>query len=226
MSKKVVIHGLLLGALLVYAIVAWVGFEQAQQELLELERNNEDRWDTMAVTKSRAETAEGMVRVAVPVLLIGIYGGILAVIYGLPVVVEKVTEGVLGSTAKVDRDPMNDARELVEDEEYTEAITAYYQIWLKNRENRRPLVEIAKIQRSDLESPMLAVTTLEEGLEDHEWEEDDAAFLMFRLAEIFEEDLEDREKVREIMQRVVDELPGTRHAANAAQKLSEMDEED
>lgn len=223
MNKKVLIHGCLLGALMIYTFIAWNGYENAQEAKERRERESDDRWAQTEVAESRAETASGMIKVAVPLLATAIYGAILAVMYGLPALAGKVTEGMMGSTAEVDVDPMNEARAAEEDEDYTEAIAIYYQVWLKDRNNRRPLMEIVRIQRNLLESPVLAATTIEEGLRDHEWEPDDAGFLLFRLAEIYEEDLEDEAKVREVMNRVVDELQGTRHAGNAAHRLREME---
>ena len=81
-----------------------------------------------------------------------------------------------------------------------------------------PPCEIAKIQRVHLKNPAVAVSTLEEGLDDHEWPEDDAAFLLFRIIEIYEDDLEDRDKVVATLKRAVEELKGSRHAGNAAHK--------
>lgn len=218
-----VIHGLLLGGLLVYTVIAWYQFEASQRELTRLEAESSGQWASLELMDRRAETATGMVRVAVPFLLLAIYGGILTVIYALPLLVQKISEGIIGSTAEMEPDPMRKAYELIEEEEYAEAISFCYQLWLNDRDNRRPLAETARIQRRYLKNPVLAVATLEEGLEDHDWEEDDAAFLLFRIAEICEEDLDDREKAKKLMKRVVKEMEGTRHAANAAQKLRELE---
>jgi hypothetical protein len=225
MSKKMVVHGLLLGGLLVYTVIAWYEFTEAQQKLATLEAENGSDWVGLDLAESRAETATGMIKVAAPFLVLAIYSGILTVIYALPVLVGKISEGMMGSTAEVDPDPMQEARDLIEEEEYADAIAFCYQLWLKNRDNRRPLAEIARIQQRYLKNPVLAVATLEEGLEDHAWEDDDVAFFLFRIAEIYEEDLEDREKAKEIMGRVTGELEGTRHAANAVQKLRELEAE-
>jgi hypothetical protein len=87
--------------------------------------------------------------------------------------------------------------------------------------NRLPWVEIAKIHRDNLENPVAAIATLREALESHEWEVNDAAYFMFRIAELYDEDLANRETAIEILQQVCSELPETRHSANARHKLHE-----
>jgi TolA-binding protein len=50
----------------------------------------------------------------------------------------------------------------------------------------------------------------------------DAAFFMFRLAELHEEDKQDLATATGILQQVVDTFPDTRHAANATHRLREL----
>ena len=97
----------------------------------------------------------------------------------------------MGSTAEVDADPLDEARSAVAEGEYSDAIAVYRRFLLENPESRHSLLEIAKIQRDHLISPVAAISTLEQGLDEHEWPEDDAAFLMFRIAEFSEVDLDD-----------------------------------
>jgi len=221
MNKKVIIHGCLLGGLIVYTSLVWSGFRDDQQALEKAVVD--DRWGSTDVSGSRAAMAEGMIRVAVPLLASAVYGAGLAIIYGLPALAGRVTEEMMGSTAEVDHDPMSDARSAVEEEDYTEAISIYHEVLTDDPGNRRALVEIARIQRECLESPALAASTLEEGLKDYEWESNDRAFLMFRMAEIYEEDVKSPDRVKAILKEVVEKLEGTRHAANAAHKLHEME---
>lgn len=221
------IHCCILGAMILYTIVAWNGVQTAEEQAKEaakeaLEYGEPDPWADVKLGDSRTDQAAGMIKVGIPLLISVIYGGILTVIYVLPVLVDRVGEELMGSSAEVDEDPLDEAREAVADEEYPEAIAVYRKFWLENKDDRRPLVEISKIQRVHLENPAVAVSTLEEGLDDHEWPEDDAAFLLFRIIEIYEDDLKDRDKVIATLERVVEDLKGTRHAGNAAHKLKEM----
>lgn len=221
-------HCLVLGALIIYTFIAWSGVQRDEKKAREaakeaVENGQADPWAEVKGAENRQDAAEGMVKVGIPLLVTVIYGGILAVLYVLPVMVDKVSEELMGSTAEVDEDPLDEARAAVAAGEYPEAIAVYRKFWLENPEERHPLVEIAKIQRVHLENPAVAVSTLEEGLNDHEWPEEDAAFLLFRIAEIYEEDLEDKDQVIAVMKRAVKDLEGTRHAGNAAHKLRELE---
>ena len=227
MSKKAMVHLGILGALIIYTMFAWHHVKSSREDAKEAakearENGTNDPWEDLKQAEGSSELAEDMIKVGIPLLVAVIYAGVLAVLYVLPSMVDRVSEEMMGSTAEVDDDPLDEARDAVEEGEYPEAIAVYRKFWLENPGKRLPILEIAKIQREHLESPAAAISTLEEGLEEHDWEEDDAAFLMFRIAEIYEEDLDDREKVTEMMERVMKELEGTRHAGNAAQKLREL----
>lgn len=228
MSKKGMFHCLVLGALIIYTIIAWTGVKRDERNAEEAakeaaDNGQSDPWAEVKMGENRQDTAAGMVKVGIPLLVTVIYGGVLSVLYLLPVIVDRVSEEMMGSTAEVDDDPLDEARAAVADGEYPDAIAVYRKFWLENPDERHPLVEIAKIQRDHLKSPAAAVSTLEEGLNEHDWPEDDAAFLMFRIADIYEEDLGDKEQVMAVMKRVVKELEGTRHAGNAAHRLRELE---
>ena len=228
MSKKGIFHCLVLAGLCIYTFIAWSGVQRDERDAREAakeaaENGQADPWAEVKMGENRQAVVEGMVRVGIPLLVTVIYGGILAVLYVLPIMVDKVSEEIMGSTAEVDDDPLDEARAAVADEDYPEAIAVYRRFWLENPGERKPLIEIAKIQRDHLKSPAAAASTLEQGLDEYDWPEDDAAFLMFRIAEIYEEDLENQDQVIKVMKRAVKELEGSRHAGNAAHKLRELE---
>lgn len=219
----------MLGVLIIYTFIAWAGVKRDESNIKEAakeasENGQSDPWAEVKLGEDRQNVAEGMVKVGIPLLVTVIYGGILSILYVLPVLVDKVSEEMMGSTAEVDDDPLDEARAAVTEGEYADAIAVYRRYLLENPESRHSLVEIAKIQRDHLNSPAGAISTLEQGLDEYEWPEDDAAFLMFRIAEISEEDLADKDQVIAVMKRVIRELKGTRHAGNAAHKLRELEE--
>ena len=229
MSRSGKVHCVVLSVLIIYTFIAWEGVRRDERSLREAEKEasengQPDPWSEVKSVENRQDAAEGMVKVGIPLLVTVIYGGILMVLYVLPVLVDKVSEEMMGSTAEVDDDPLDEARAAVAEGEYADAIAVYRRYLLENPESRHSLVEIAKIQRDHLNSPAGAISTLEQGLDEYEWSEDDAAFLMFRIAEISEEDLADKNQVIAVMKRVIRELQGTRHAGNAAHKLRELEE--
>lgn len=147
--------------------------------------------------------------------------GVLFVSLVLPIIAHRFTHAVYDSGEMVERDPMHDAHSLVAQGKYPEAIEAFKAAADQDPLNRLPWVEIAKIQRVNLEDPDAAITTLRTALESHEWQVNDAAYLLFRLAELYDEDRHDRQTAAAIMQQVIEQFPETRHSANARHKLHE-----
>ena len=147
--------------------------------------------------------------------------GIVVVTQVIPVLADKMTHAVYDSGEQVEQDAFHGARVLMAQGEWDGAIESFRKAALEDPYNRMPLVEIAKIQRTHLEDPATAIETLREGIEAQEWEQNDAAFLMFRLSEIYAEDMEDRESGASILRQIIEQFPETRHSANARTKLHE-----
>ena len=74
--------------------------------------------------------------------------------------------------------------------------------------------------------PAAAIQTIRHALETHEWEVNDAAYFLFRLAELYDEVEGDRYSAVAIMNQVIEQFPGTRHSANASHKLHEWSSAD
>ena len=147
--------------------------------------------------------------------------GIVFVIHVLPAIAQRFTHAVYDSAEMVERDPMHDARAKVAQGDWEGAIEAFRLAAAADPLNRLPWVEISKIQLDELEDPAASVQTLRTAIEGQEWEENDAAYLMVRLAEIYNEHMSDRNSAASIMQQVIDQFPESRHSANARHKLRE-----
>lgn len=147
--------------------------------------------------------------------------GIVFVTQVLPAFAQKLTHAVYDSGEQLEQDPFHDARVLMAQGDWEGAIAAFKAAAEQDPLNRMPYVEIAKIQKVYLEDPQAAIVTLREAVEGQEWEEKDAAFLMFRLAELYNDDAGDREAAVAIMEQVIEQFPETRHSANARTKLHE-----
>jgi tetratricopeptide (TPR) repeat protein len=126
----------------------------------------------------------------------------------------------------MEHDVMHDARSLLAQGDFHGAIEAFKTAAAAEPLNRLPWVEIAKIYKDNLQDPASAIQTIRYALESQEWEINDAAYFLFRLAELYDEVEGNRESAVAIMQQVVDQFPGTRHAANAAHKLHEWTSEE
>lgn len=222
MSKKLIVHLSILGILILYTLFAWSGNKRDQEAAAKAAEGNLEEDYITGISAEDGQTMDSMMRVGVPLMITMIYGGVLAVIYVLPMFVDRMSEELMGSTEEVGEDALAAARAAVAEEDYPEAIRIYREIWRNDSSSRFPMLEIARIQREKLESPAVAVATLGEALDAHEWEDDDSAFFMFRMIEIYDEDLDDRESVVRILKRVAEDLPGTRHAANAMHQLRDL----
>ena len=157
-------------------------------------------------------------------LLAGVYGGVLFVMYILPAITDKATSAVLDSNELVETDPLHGARAAHARGDYEEAMDVYRSVTDSDPYNRLPWVEISKIQHDNLEDPEAALLTLRTALESHEWPVNDAAYFMGRLAEIYEQDLDDHEACVTILKQMIEIFPEIRHMANATHKLRDMGE--
>ncbi len=229
-SKGFLIHG---GILLLLVIFTVVSFESKKRDEIEAQKQEEAEWDGSAdidhyadvkKAKKRNQVGGGVGKVLLPLALLLGYGGFLAVRYGLPFVAERFTQEMVGSTEEVEqvRDEVT-AQAAVAAGDYAEAVRLYRDEWRKEPSNRLPIWEAAKLQREKLNSPAVALMTLDEALAGYDWEADDRAFLMFRKVEIYEEDMGDEEKVVEVLKEVTEKCQATRHAANAMHKLRELE---
>ena len=149
--------------------------------------------------------------------------GIFFVVYLLPFFAQRVTHAVYDSAEMVEKDVMHDARSLMAQGDYEGAIAAFKQAAAADPLNRLPWVEIAKIQKTNLEDPAAAIATIRHALESQAWEVNDAAYFLFRLAELYDEVEGNRASAVAIMNQVIEQFPETRHSANARNKLHEWE---
>jgi tetratricopeptide (TPR) repeat protein len=213
---------------------AWVMFSNSGKEVKAIEREiaaEYEKGDPDGKVASLDEKLKGVEgeRTFTGVLLTFLSAGLVGiffVVYLLPFFAQRVTHAVYDSAEMVEKDIMHDARSLMAQGDYAGAIAAFQQAAAAEPLNRLPWVEIAKIQRDHLHNPAAAIQTIRHALESQEWEINDAAFFLFRLAEMYDEHEGDRASARAIMQQVVDEFPATRHSANAKHKLHEWDVEE
>ncbi len=149
------------------------------------------------------------------------FAGIFFVLTLLPFFAQMLSQGMIGSNEKVEKDILYSARSLVARGDYAGAIAAFQEAAAADPLNRMPWVEIAKLHKGNLQDPQAAIQTIRHALESQAWEVDDAAYFLFRLAELYEEVDSSRESAVAIMNQVIEQFPNTRHSANAAHKLHE-----
>jgi len=149
--------------------------------------------------------------------------GIFFVVQILPSIAHRFTHAIYDSAEMLDTDSMHDARSLLAQGDYHGAIAAFRVAAAADPLNRLPWVEITKIYKDKLGDAAGAVQTIRHAMESQKWEINDAAYFLFRLAELYDEVVGDRASARAILQQGVEQFPGTRHAANASHKLYDWD---
>ncbi len=208
---------------------SWFMFYQsgngAKETEAEIERlyNLGDPEEKVPELKTELNTMEGQ-RTFNGILLSFLSAGLVGIVFVtwlLPIFAHKLTHAVYDSSEEVEADPFHDARVMMAQGEWDGAIESFRIAAGQDPMNRMPWVEIAKIQKTNQEDPAAAVATLREAIEGQEWEQNDAAFLMFRLAEIYDDDIGDRDSAAAILSQVMEQFPETRHSANARSKLHE-----
>lgn len=169
-------------------------------------------------TSSMEENSQLIWRI--PIFVIG--GAVLAlmaVAFFLPTIGDRVGQFIYSSPERVEPDPGSKARALVAQGDYEGAIEAYLDLAAQMPQDRLPVVEAMRLAREKLHDPRKAIEIIEEAVNDREWPEEDAAYFLFRLVEMHEDDLQDRTAAAVYLQHVVKNFEGSRHAANAIHKL-------
>lgn len=220
--------------LLCGAVISWMAFVKQGREIMALDKQLTEAYE-LAEDQERIKTVEHEIegkramRIFTGLLLTFLTAGIVGlvlVVYLLPLFAQKLTHAVYDSGELLEKDLMREAHSLLAQGEYELAIEAFKKVASEDPYNRLPWVEIAKVYRVNLHDPTTALSTLREALESKDWPVDDAAYLMFRIAELYDEDFDDRATATGIMHQVVEEFPETRHSANAAHKLREWEAEE
>lgn len=215
--------------LAVLVVGGWVWFSTPSPEVTELkakieqaEATNENldevgNWNEQLKSKADEKTFSGILLAFLSAGLIGV----VLVVEVLPMLAHRFTHSVYDSGEEVEADVMHDARSKVAQGDYEGAIEAFRQAAAADPMNRLPWVEIAKIQRENLHDTGAAIQTIRTALEGQEWELNDAAYFLFRLAELYDEGQGDRTMAAKILSQVTEQFPNTRHSANARYKLHE-----
>lgn len=215
--------------LAVLCVGAWRLYSSKDQSIHQLEREFAQMQETVetpdeVVAKKESEleslknekTFNGILLTFLCAGLVGIF----VVAHVLPFLAQRATHAIYDSAEMVEKDVMHDARSLLAQGNYEGAIAAFQQAATADPLNRVPWVEIAKIYKTNLGDLGSAIQTIRRAVEGQEWEINDAAYLMFRLAELYKEN-EEHGSADAIMHQVIDQFPETRHSANARHKLQE-----
>lgn len=228
--KKLILLLLLICA----TAISWMAFAKQGVDIAALDKQLNQAYENAAdqdLIKALENEIEGkrssriFTGLLLTFLTAGVVGLFLAV-YLLPMLAQKFTHAVYNSGELLEKDLMREAHSLLAQGEYELAIEAFKKVAAEDPYNRLPWVEISKVYRGKMNDPSTALSILRDALEAQDWQVDDAAYLMFRIAELYDEDFQDRTTASGIMHQVVEAFPETRHSANAAHKLREWEAEE
>lgn len=158
------------------------------------------------------------------VIVVGVVGGILCVKFVIPWIGDAMGEAMFSSGEKVEQDEMTKAAACISQGDYAGAIGHYEKMLEDKPDDPFPVAEIAKIHAERLHDPQSALRALEEHLQSREWPVDDAAFIMFRIADVHLTHRHDFETARDMLEQVIGNFPNTRHSANAHHKMNEIEQ--
>lgn len=221
MSRAAIIHLFILGILVCVTLIVWKMAEDHRAEALAAPV--EDEFNVLGDAKREVmEEASVMGKVAIPMVLTGLYAAFVTIAFLLPAAADRFSQEAMGSAEDIEDDPLRDAHSAVARGEFEEAITAYHLAAQAHPEDRTPVVEIAKIEQNHLEKPDQAAMTLKTALESRSWTDEDAVFMMFRLAELYRDELSQPDEAKALYGQIETRVPGTRHSANAAHELRQL----
>ncbi len=168
------------------------------------------------------EADDGMKLVAV--ILLGLTGGILMVKFVIPWIGDAMGEAVFSSGEQLEQDEVTKAAVCISQGDYPGAISHYEKMLEEKPNDPFPVAEIAKVHADRLHDPQSALQVLNDHWQRKDWPVDDAAFIMFRIADVQLTHLHDFEAARDMLQQVIGNFPNTRHSANAHHKMSEIEQ--
>lgn len=159
----------------------------------------------------------------ISIIILAIVGGVFFVTVVLPRFGDAIGTVMYSSGEEVEQDESMKAVALVAKGDYHGAIKEYEKMIANKPEDPFPVSEIAKIYSEKLHAPDQALVIIQENLENRDWTEENAAFLMFRLSDIHMA-TRNYDAAKDILEQVAGNFPGTRHSGNARHKINELEQ--
>lgn len=157
------------------------------------------------------------------ILGLAISGGIFFVLVVLPAMGDAIGTVMYSSGAVIEKDKGLEAAAKIASGDYEGAIREYEKMYQEKPEDPFPVSEIAKIHSDKLQNYETALQVLQQHLEEKDWPEDNAAFLMFRMVDVHMHHGAFAE-AKDILEQIVGNFPGTRHSANGKHKIHELEQ--
>jgi tetratricopeptide (TPR) repeat protein len=157
------------------------------------------------------------------VLIIAVVGGFFVVLVVLPRFGDAVGTAMLSSGEEVKLEGASKAHALIARGDYEGAIEEYQRVLAEKPDDSFAVSEIAKVCAEKLQDPVRALHVLRQHLEGREWAPDDAAFLMFRMADVHTQE-KNFDDAKALLEQITTAFPNTRHVGNARHKINEVEQ--
>lgn len=159
-------------------------------------------------------------------VLLGLAGGLLTFMYILPSLSQKMSESMYAAGGELEPDENSKAIAKILQGDYEGAITEYKIVAEDKPGDTHPIWEITKLYADRLEDPSSAISYLGSALHSGKWEDEGAAFLMNRLADLNIEHNNDFAAARMLLQRIVATMPESRYSNNATHRIKKLEEQE
>jgi tetratricopeptide (TPR) repeat protein len=151
-----------------------------------------------------------------------VIGGIVSMSV-LPAIGDQVGSFFYNPSTEIEKDPHHRALVKLANGDFQAAIDEYGKVVEKNPADTLALSEMVRIYCDKLHEPEPAAALLEGALQQEHWSNDDVAFLGERLVDIYWLHQRDGARSRSILLQIAEQMPETKHAANALHRLHEID---
>lgn len=156
------------------------------------------------------------------VVLVAVAVGVFVALSILPAIGDSIGHFFFNPNEEIEKDPHSAALARVARGDYMEAIEEYNKVFAKNPHDTHALSEMVHLYCDKLHDYADAADLLEQALQ-RDWPPEEGAFLAERLVDVYWNYQRDAIRARELLVRIAESMPDTKHAANALHRLREID---
>lgn len=178
--------------------------------------------NVVAIRDSENPDNSKLVMLFVAILGLAIVIGAIAAISIIPSIGETIGNFFFNPNQQIEKNPHSSAMAKIAQGDYEGAIEEYKKNLAENPDDMHALSEIIHMYCDKLHDHDAAERFLEEALQ-QEWPPEQGAFIAARLVDVYWNHKRDASRARHVLQQIVETMPDTRHSANAAHRLLEIE---
>jgi tetratricopeptide (TPR) repeat protein len=156
------------------------------------------------------------------IVVIAIVIGTIFALFVVPAIGEFVGNFFFNPNQEIEKSPHSAAMAKIAQGDYEGAVEEYKKTLEETPDDTHALSEIIHLYCDKLHNHDAAELFMEDALQ-KEWPPEQGAFLASRLVDIYWIHKHDAARARHVLNQIVDTMPDTKYAANAAHRLHEID---